>query len=76
MEPPGRRFDGAEPLNTLHGVFGGLSPHLALGPVTPWLGGADISWIMGILVTMAIYYPWAKATNRATAATVTGWTTA
>ena len=47
-----------------------LAQALYTGPVTKWLGGADISWIVGILVTMAVYYPWAKATNRAPAATI------
>jgi NCS1 family nucleobase:cation symporter-1 len=26
------------------------------------LGGADISWLVGLVVTAAIYYPWAKRT--------------
>ncbi len=47
-----------------------LAQALYTGPVTKWLGGADISWIVGILVTMAVYYPWAKATNRAPAETI------
>jgi nucleobase:cation symporter-1, NCS1 family len=38
--------------------------------VTRWLGGADISWLVGIAVTLAIYYPWAKATNRAPAESI------
>ncbi|NUP73561.1 MAG: cytosine permease, partial [Sinomonas sp.] len=42
-----------------------LSQSLYTGPVTKLLGGTDISWIVGILVTAAIYYPWAKATHRA-----------
>jgi NCS1 family nucleobase:cation symporter-1 len=47
-----------------------LAQALYTGPVTKWLGGADISWIVGILVTMAVYYPWAKATNRAPSETI------
>lgn len=42
-----------------------LSQTLYTGPMTDLLGGADISWIVGIIVTAAVYYPWAKATNRA-----------
>ncbi|HWR40512.1 MAG TPA: cytosine permease [Patescibacteria group bacterium] len=29
------------------------------GPITKMLGGTDISWIVGLLVTAALYYPWA-----------------
>ena len=29
------------------------------GPITKMLGGTDISWIVGLLVTAIIYYPWA-----------------
>ncbi|TAP43583.1 cytosine permease [Arthrobacter sp. S39] len=47
-----------------------LAQALYTGPVTKWLGGADISWIVGILATMAVYYPWAKATNRAPLQTI------
>ncbi|WP_120521075.1 purine-cytosine permease family protein [Arthrobacter celericrescens] len=47
-----------------------LAQALYTGPVTHWLGGADISWIVGIAVTMAVYYPWAKATNRAPLETI------
>jgi NCS1 family nucleobase:cation symporter-1 len=47
-----------------------LAQALYTGPITRWLGGADISWIVGIAVTLAIYYPWAKATNRAPAESV------
>jgi NCS1 family nucleobase:cation symporter-1 len=41
-----------------------LSQSLYTGPITKLLGGTDISWIVGIAVTAAIYYPWAKATHR------------
>ena len=47
-----------------------LAQALYTGPVTHWLGGADISWIVGIVVTMLVYYPWAKATNRAPLETI------
>jgi len=47
-----------------------LAQALYTGPVTKLLGGADISWLVGIVVTLAIYYPWAKATNRAPAESI------
>ncbi|GAB4586703.1 purine-cytosine permease family protein [Nocardia sp. IFM 10818] len=37
-----------------------LATKLYTGPITDLLGGADISWIVGIVVTAAIYYPLAK----------------
>ena len=40
------------------------------GPLVEVLGGADVSWIIGIIVTTAIYYPWAKKTNVAPAHTI------
>ena len=39
-------------------------------PVTELLGGADISWIVGLVGTAAIYYPLAKRTSRAPAAMI------
>lgn len=33
------------------------------GPITKMLGGTDISWIVGLLVTAIIYYPWAMRCN-------------
>ena len=33
------------------------------GPITKMLGGTDISWIVGLLATAFIYYPWAKRCN-------------
>ncbi|WP_211289878.1 hypothetical protein SPSIL_056340 [Sporomusa silvacetica DSM 10669] len=33
------------------------------GPITKLLGGTDISWIVGLLATALIYYPWAKRCN-------------
>lgn len=40
-----------------------LAQKLYTGPVTDALGGADISWIVGLLVTAAIYLPWARRTS-------------
>jgi nucleobase:cation symporter-1, NCS1 family len=34
------------------------------GPLVARLGGADISWILGLLVTGALYYAVARASNR------------
>ncbi len=42
-----------------------LAQSLYTGPVTGWLGGADISWIVGLVVAGAVYYPWARRTSRA-----------
>jgi NCS1 family nucleobase:cation symporter-1 len=39
-----------------------LAQKLYTGPVTDALGGADISWIVGLVVTAAIYCPWAGRT--------------
>lgn len=48
-----------------------LAQKMYTGPLTEKLGGADISWIVGLLVPALIYYPWAKgATNRAPERTV------
>lgn len=40
-----------------------LAQHMYTGPITPLLGGADISWIVGLIVTAAVYYPVAKRFN-------------
>ncbi|WP_315913175.1 cytosine permease [Arthrobacter sp. lap29] len=40
-----------------------LAQTLYTGPITPLLGGADISWIVGLIVTAAVYYPVAKRFN-------------
>jgi NCS1 family nucleobase:cation symporter-1 len=32
------------------------------GPFTKMLGGADISWIVSLVVTALVYYPLAKKT--------------
>jgi NCS1 family nucleobase:cation symporter-1 len=39
-----------------------LAQKLYTGPITDALGGADISWIVGLVATAAIYYPWARRT--------------
>ncbi|MRH88434.1 cytosine permease [Nocardia sp. SYP-A9097] len=39
-----------------------LATKLYTGPITDMLGGADISWIVGIVVTAGLYYPIAKRT--------------
>ena len=41
-----------------------LSQALYTGPLTAYLGGTDISWIVGIVVTAAVYWPWATAAKR------------
>ncbi|MEU7145792.1 cytosine permease [Nocardia sp. NPDC046473] len=40
-----------------------LAQQLYTGPITEKLGGADISWIVGIVFTAAIYYPLARRTS-------------
>lgn len=42
-----------------------LAQTLYTGPITKALGGVDISWIVGLIVTAAVYYPLAKKENRA-----------
>ncbi|HET8599518.1 MAG TPA: cytosine permease [Segeticoccus sp.] len=37
-----------------------LAQSLYTGPITKALGGADISWLVGLVVTAVIFYPWAK----------------
>jgi NCS1 family nucleobase:cation symporter-1 len=39
-----------------------MAQSLYTGPITQMLGGTDISWLVGLVVTAAIYYPWAKRT--------------
>ena len=38
-----------------------LAQALYTGPITKALGGADISWIVGLVLTAAVYYPWARS---------------
>lgn len=40
-----------------------LAQKMYTGPITDMLGGADISWIVGIVFTAAIYYPLARRTS-------------
>ena len=37
-----------------------MAQKLYTGPVTEMLGGADISWLVGLVVTAAVFYPWAR----------------
>jgi NCS1 family nucleobase:cation symporter-1 len=39
-----------------------LSQTLYTGPIAKAMGGLDISWLVALVVTFAIYYPWAKRT--------------
>jgi nucleobase:cation symporter-1, NCS1 family len=39
-----------------------LAQSLYTGPLTEELGGADVSWIVGLVVTSALYYTWARRT--------------
>ncbi|WP_417564346.1 hypothetical protein [Microbacterium sp.] len=39
-----------------------LSQSLYTGPIAAAMGGLDISWLVALVVTFAIYYPWAKRT--------------
>ncbi|MCM6772341.1 cytosine permease [Nocardia sp. CDC159] len=48
-----------------------LAQKLYTGPITTLLGGADLSWLVGILVTAAVYYPLATRTDRSTGLTPT-----
>lgn len=38
-----------------------LAQTLYTGPLTDLLGGADVSWLVGLVVTAALYYVWARA---------------
>jgi NCS1 family nucleobase:cation symporter-1 len=40
-----------------------LAQSLYTGPLTERLGGADVSWIVGLVVTAALYYAWASRTS-------------
>lgn len=40
-----------------------LAQSMYTGPLATKLGGTDISWIVGLVVTTAIYLPWARRTN-------------
>ncbi|GAB2646592.1 cytosine permease [Gordonia jinhuaensis] len=47
-----------------------LAQTMYTGPITRMIGGVDISWILGLVVAAALYYPPARHHNRAPAATV------
>jgi nucleobase:cation symporter-1, NCS1 family len=40
-----------------------MAQSLYTGPIAVALNGADISWLVGLVVTAAVYYPWAKRTT-------------
>jgi NCS1 family nucleobase:cation symporter-1 len=40
-----------------------MNQTLYKGPLVDALGGADVSWILAIFVTAAVYYPLAKRTQ-------------
>ena len=41
-----------------------LNQKLYRGPIADWLGGADISWIVSLVLTSLVYYPLARRTMR------------
>ncbi|MFK4083750.1 purine-cytosine permease family protein [Kribbella sp. NPDC020789] len=43
-----------------------LAQKLYTGPITTLLNGADISWLVGLLATTALYLPWARRTTTLT----------
>jgi NCS1 family nucleobase:cation symporter-1 len=47
-----------------------LAQTMYTGPLTDKLGGADVSWIVGLVVPAALYYVWASRRNVAPAATI------
>lgn len=47
-----------------------LAQTLYTGPVTDLLGGADISWIVGLVVPAGMYYLWARRHSVAPAETI------
>ncbi|MGK5545335.1 purine-cytosine permease family protein [Streptomyces sp. URMC 127] len=47
-----------------------LAQKLYTGPLTERLGGADVSWIVGLVLTAALYLPWARRTSRPPAGTI------
>ncbi|WP_328698730.1 purine-cytosine permease family protein [Brevibacterium rongguiense] len=47
-----------------------LDQTIYTGPFVKLLGGADVSWIIGIIVTAALYIPWAMRRPVAPAATI------
>jgi len=49
-----------------------MNQALYTGPLAEALGGADISWILAIIVTAAVYYPLAKRTQYVPDRLITG----
>ena len=47
-----------------------LNQKLYKGPIAVWLDGADISWIVSLVVTSLLYYPLAKRTMYVPAQTI------
>jgi NCS1 family nucleobase:cation symporter-1 len=47
-----------------------LAQSLYTGPLAKELGGADISWIVGLVVTGSVYYLWARKTSTPPSATI------
>jgi len=47
-----------------------LAQHMYTGPLTKALGGADISWIVGLVVTGILYYAWAGKTANSPTQTI------
>lgn len=47
-----------------------LATKLYTGAITKKLDGADISWIVGLVVTSALYYVWARRTSNPPAETI------
>ncbi|TCJ23416.1 purine-cytosine permease family protein [Nocardioides jejuensis] len=50
-----------------------LAQTLYTGPATKALGGADISWLVGLVVTSALYYAWARRTTSSVAVAEPVW---
>jgi NCS1 family nucleobase:cation symporter-1 len=44
-----------------------MAQSLYTGPITEALGGADVSWLVGLVVTAGVYYPWARRRTNAPA---------
>ncbi|MBO0847871.1 MAG: cytosine permease [Pseudonocardia sp.] len=66
-DPDGRygRWNGPALVSYTIGILAQIpfmAQTLYTGPLTELLGGADISWLVGLVVTAAVYYPWARRT--------------
>ena len=49
-----------------------MSQAVYVGPVARALGGADLSWLIAIAVTFAVYFPWARRTQYVPDRLITG----